>query len=80
MVFGNFSHDGETKTGPLLTRGHVGLEQPLPVFLGQTFSVVDHLNNGSFVLLVGFDKNVSLFLCIIPQSFDRFGSVLYDVD
>ena len=42
MLLGDALHDGEAKARAFGARGHVGLDQPLAVLLGQPAAIVDH--------------------------------------
>ena len=41
MLLGDALHDGEAKAGAFGPGGHIGFDQPLPVFLGQPAAIVD---------------------------------------
>ena len=71
--------DGEPEAGALLARGHVGLEQPVAVFLRQADAVVDDVDRRFVALARGKDADCALAELVRRHGGDRLGGVLDQV-
>jgi hypothetical protein len=50
MLFENFSDDCEPEPGATFSRRHVGFQQTLATFGGETFAIVGHINRNNLIV------------------------------
>ena len=79
VLFENAADDREAKAGALLARRHIGLEQPVAVFLRQADAVVDHVDHDVVALARGRDADAAAAELGRRHGGDRLGGVLDDV-
>src|SRR4029079_14774752 len=65
MLLSDALHDGEPKAGAFGARGHIGLDQPLPVFGRQAAAIVDDGNLDSVTLDADLGSDLALVLAIL---------------
>src|SRR5829696_8590217 len=71
MLFHDPPHDREPEPGSLLARGDVGLQQPLPILLRQTDTVVRHLDSNVGAVAHDRDGHMSLSALGLGHAGDR---------
>ncbi len=79
MILENLRDDGQPQAGAALARGHVRLEQPLPVLDGKPLARIDDVHRHTPVLPRHGHVDAPVAGHRIGRLGDRFGGVLEDV-
>src|ERR1019366_5168084 len=79
MILDNAADDGEPKSGALLARRDIRLEQPAAIFLRQADPVIDDIDDDVAALALGKDSNRTLAKVGWWYRCNRFGRVLDEV-
>src|SRR5664280_3582674 len=79
MILDNAPDDGEPKSGALLTRRDIRLEQPAAIFLRQANPVIDDIDDDVAALARGKDSDRALAKVDWWYRGNRFGRVLDEV-